>query len=503
MSTPAAANGPMLVRRATEHVDRVALIGASRTVTYGDLLDASARAAADLVADQGDLRGGRVAFLTHPSIDYVTVQWGIWRAGGVGVPLGTALPPPELRYALADAGATVAVADDAHRSRLEPLAAELGIAFRSVDDLLAPADTPELPEVSDDRGALVLYTSGTTGRPKGVLHTHASLAAQCASLSEAWAWSPEDRIALVLPLHHVHGIVNVVGCALWNGATCELLGSFDAGAAWERIAGGEVTLFMAVPTIYRRLIDAWDAADPATRERWSAGARVVRLMVSGSAALPVPTLDRWRELTGHVLLERYGMTEFGMALSNTLDRRVPGHVGWPLPGVEVRLVGDGGTRVAPGEPGQIMVRSRGMFREYWKRPEATAAACVDGWFATGDVAVASDDGYRILGRQSVDIIKTGGEKVSALEIEEVLRRHPAVTDCAVVGLPDTEWGERVAAAVVVRPGTDLDLEALRAWAKQHLAAYKAPTRIKLVADLPRNALGKVTKPDLVATWGTR
>ena len=223
-------------------------------------------------------------------------------------------------------------------------------------------------------------------------------------------------------------------------------------------------------------------------------------MVSGSAALPAATLDRWQEITGHVLLERYGMTEFGMALSNALEQRVPGHVGWPLPGVDVRLIGDGGDPRPRGASGQILVRSPGLFREYWRRPEATDAAFLDGWFATGDIAVEDDAGFRILGRESVDIIKTGGEKVSALEIEEVLRTHPAVGDCAVVGLADEEWGERVAAAVVLVPGARLGLQELRSWAKQQLAPYKVPTRLKVTTDLPRNALGKVTKTELVESW---
>ena len=177
-------------------------------------------------------------------------------------------------------------------------------------------------------------------------------------------------------------------------------------------------------------------------------------MVSGSAALPVSTLERWREITGHVLLERYGMTELGMVLSNSLTRRVPGHVGEPLPGVDVRLVDDAGSDVADGTPGELLVRGPNVFREYWRRPEATAEAFTDGWFRTGDVAVHEPDGFRMLGRSSVDIIKSGGEKVSALEIEEVYRTHPGVADCAVVGIEDPEWGERVCVAIVRAPGRD-------------------------------------------------
>jgi malonyl-CoA/methylmalonyl-CoA synthetase len=220
--------------------------------------------------------------------------------------------------------------------------------------------------------------------------------------------------------------VNVLTCALWSGAVCEILPRFDAEETWSAIERGRLTLFMAVPTVYSRLIAAWEGAeDGERRARMTAGCRAMRLMVSGSAALPVRTLERWRELSGHLLLERYGMTEIGMALSNPLHgERRPGFVGVPLPGVEVRLVDEEGAPVEPGTPGEIEVRGETVFREYWRRPEATAEAFRDGWFRTGDVAVVEDGYHRILGRRSVDILKTGGFKVSALEIEEVLRTHP-------------------------------------------------------------------------------
>ena len=300
---------------------------------------------------------------------------------------------------------------------------------------------------------MILYTSGTTSRPKGVVTTHANINGANRSLVEAWEWSADDRIVLCLPLHHVHGIINVVSCALWSGATCEMLPRFDANAVWERIASGSMTLFMAVPTIYVKLIAAWDAASPEHRAALSQACAKLRLMVSGSAALPVSTLERWKEITGHTLLERYGMTEIGMALSNPYrGERVPGSVGTPLPSVEVQLVGENGEPVAPGTPGEIEVRGPSVFKEYWGKPDATRDAFRDGWFRTGDTAVVENGVYRILGRTNIDILKTGGHKVSALEIEEALREHPAVAECAVVGVPDPEWGERVAAAVVLNDG---------------------------------------------------
>jgi malonyl-CoA/methylmalonyl-CoA synthetase len=376
----------------------------------------------------------------------------------------------------------------------------------TTDQAVGTAPRSPLPGVAAGRRAMIVYTSGTTGKPKGVVTTHANIVAQVTSLVTAWEWRADDWILLVLPLHHVHGIINVLTCALWAGARCEVLPKFDAERVWARIAAGELTLFMAVPTIYGKLITAWEAAAPERRRAWSAGCAPprMRLMVSGSAALPVQRLERWREISGHVLLERYGMTEIGMALSNPLHgERRPGFVGTPLPGVDVHLVDEAGRPVVRGEttPGEIEVRGATVFLEYWRRPEATAAAFRDGWFRTGDVAVVDDGAYRILGRSSVDIIKTGGYKVSALEVEEVLRTHPAIAECAVVGVEDPEWGERICAAVERRGEADLTLAALQAWAKERLAPYKIPRALRSVPALPRNALGKVTKHEVAALFG--
>jgi malonyl-CoA/methylmalonyl-CoA synthetase len=263
----------------------------------------------------------------------------------------------------------------------------------------------------------------------------------------------------------------------------------------ERMSSGDITVFMAVPTTYRRLISAWEGLNESDRRSVTEALAGLRLMVSGSAALPVPTLDRWREVSGHTLLERYGMTEIGMELSNPYQgQRTPGAVGRPLPTVELRLVDDDGLPVPDGSPGEIEVQGPSVFREYWQRPQATDEAFNNGWFQTGDIAVVEEGVYRILGRRSVDIIKSGGEKVSALEVEDVLRTHPGIADCAVVGIEDVDWGERVAAAVVVTGSIDLDLEDVRSFARGSLAAFKLPRQLIIVDELPRNALGKVVKP---------
>ncbi|MCG3148865.1 MAG: Long-chain-fatty-acid--CoA ligase [Verrucomicrobiae bacterium] len=460
-----------LFERARQAGDRRAIIAPEGTFSYRQLLELSAGVAGRLLDGADDLRGGRVAFLIPSGIHYVATQWGVWRAGGIAVPLCMHHPAPELEYVLTDSQASIVVAHPQFATRLRPLAEKLGLRFL----LTGETGQGNLPELTLDRRAMLVYTSGTTSKPKAVVTTHANLEAQIASLVTAWEWTANDHILHVLPLHHVHGIVNVLLCALSVGATCEMLPEFDAEKVWDRLASRELTLFMAVPTIYTRL-----AAKPRAGDYSH-----IRLMVCGSAALPVSTLERWRELTGHTLLERYGMTETGMILSNPLHgERRPGYVGTPLPGIEVKLV---------GEPAEIWVRGPGVFREYWNRPEATAKAFCDGWFLTGDVAVFENGMYRMLGRSSIDIIKTGGYKVSALEIEETLREHPAIKECAVVGVPDSEWGERVCVAIV----GNLQLDELREWAKQRLATYKVPSRLAVMESLPRNAMGKVVKPELV------
>lgn len=485
-----------LVERARADAAVTGLLTPEGVFTYGDLLDVSGVAATRLLAGRDDLGDARVCFLVPPGWAYVATQWAVWRAGGHAVPLATSHPPAELAYVLDDAEPEVVVAHPSLAGRVTAVAKARGLSVLQTPALLRKGATARLPDVDEARPAMMLYTSGTTGRPKGVVISHANVRAQVESLTEAWGWTADDHILLHLPLHHVHGIVNILTSALWNGATCEILPRFVSVDVWERLARGEATLYMAVPTVYRRLIDTWEAADPDTRDAWSAGARACRLMVSGSAALPIPTLERWEELTGHRLLERYGMTEIGMALSNPLDgERRPGHVGAPLPGVEVRLVDDQDHPVADGTAGEIQVRGPTVFSSYWRREEETAAAFTeDGWFRTGDQAVIEEGAYRILGRSSVDILKTGGEKISALEIEDVLRQMDAVADCAVVGVPDPEWGERVCAAVVVRPDRPVTEIAIRTFARERLAPYKVPKDILIVTALPRNAMGKVTKP---------
>lgn len=493
---------------ALAHPYRTALVVADSQCQYRDLLAVSERVSHFLLRGRTDLEEARIVLLVPSGFAYVAAHWGIWRAGGVVVPLALAHPVPELVTLIEDADPELVLLHPWTEEQGIPAAETCGVPWVDVvdalggppgtrlSDLLAPMpDPPPLPVIRENRAAHIIYTSGTTGKPKGVVTTHAATRHQVDSIARAWEITPRDRVLHALPLHHVHGIINALLCPLWHGATVELLPRFDADEIWSRFATLRVTVYMGVPTMYVRLIRAWRRM-PADRRKavgWSAGD--LRLMISGSAALPARVHRRWRKITGQAILERYGLTETGMVLTNRLrGNRAEGHVGDPFPSVQVRLRGDGGSEALPEEEGCIEVRGPGLFREYWRRPEETAAAFRDGWFDTGDRGVRHEDnGYRILGRESVDIIKTGGEKVSALEIEDVMRRHPRIADCAVVGIPDDEWGEQVSAAVVVTRGTAVAASRLRDWVKRHLAGYKAPARIMVVDDLPRNSMGKVLK----------
>ena len=485
-----------LFEKAKTYPDRAAIITPVGIHTYGALLRASEGIASLLLGDASDLGEARIAFPANPDFDYVSTLWGIWRAGGIAVPLPREHPLAELHFALSDAEVTQIVATPDYLKFIRPIAG----ASRLTSLETGSAESKKgvaLPDIAACRRALILYTSGTTGKPKGVVSTHANISAQASSLIEAWEWSGEDHILHVLPLHHVHGIVNLLICALRSGAVCEFLPRFQAEAVWNRLLRGDITLFMAVPTIYAKLIASWESARGSRQREISSACASLRLMVSGSAPLPASVFQKWESITGHQLLERYGMTEIGMALSCPLhSERKPGFVGTPLPRVELRCVDDRGDSVPPGSPGEIEVYGPSVFREYWGSEEATEAAFHNGWFRTGDIATLVNGSYRILGRKDVDIIKTGGYKVSALEIEERLRRHPIIVDCAVVGVQDDTWGEVVSAGIVYESGGKLSLESLHHWAKDQLATYKVPRRILALKDLPTNAMGKVDKAAL-------
>ncbi len=485
-----------LLERAKDFKERTALVSNGRAYSYNTLGTASRNVASAVLNGKSDLKEARIAFLVPPSFEYTAVQWGIWAAGGIAVPLCVLHPLPSIQYVIEDTQATMVIVHPDFAGFLAPLESVSGVPIVPLETILREQTTP-LPDIDKERRAMILYTSGTTNKPKGVVTTHANIEAQITALVSSWEWQKDDYILNILPLHHVHGIINVMSCALWSGACCEFLPKFDAQVVWEIIGSGRLTVFMAVPTIYYKLIALWEQAPEEEQKKMAESASKLRLMVSGSAALPVPVLEKWRDITGQTLLERYGMTEIGMGLSNSYSgERRPGHVGLPLPSVHIRLVNADHNPVGRNEAGEIQIKGPSVFKEYWGKPEATKNAFThDGWFKTGDIAMHNNGLYKILGRDSVDIIKSGGYKISALEIEDVLRGHTAIDDCAVVGLPDEEWGEIIAACLVTKD-PNIEEIALSQWLKARLPSYKIPRKFIFTKELPRNVLGKVTKNEV-------
>ena len=485
-----------IINQAGKYGDKTAIIADDKQYSYQELLAASSSFASDLLLETDDLHEARVGYMVNPGFDYVKVQWAIWQAGGVAVPLCLTHPLPSLQYVIEDTNATIVVVSPEYAPILSDLCKERSIRLV----VLGSEEIKEnvtLPSIDTTRRAMILYTSGTTNKPKGVVTTHKNIKAQVTTLVKAWEWTTADHIICVLPLHHVHGIINVVSCSLLSGATCEFLPSFSAEGIFNLFLQGKLNLFMAVPTIYFKLIAHWESQSKEVQKELTDCMKKFRLMVCGSAALPVTVMDKWQHISGQILLERYGMTEIGMAISNPYHgERRPGHVGIPLPGVNIRLVDEQNKDVAPDQPGEILINGDNVFLEYWNRPNATEESFVDGrWFKSGDIAIVEDGYYRIMGRNSVDIIKSGGYKISALEIEEVLRTHNLIKDCAVVGIDDDEWGELIVAALVVSDPA-IDLKELNKWLREKMAAYKTPRKYLLVKELPRNAMGKVTKNDV-------
>ena len=481
----------------TTHPGNIALVDGAQTRTYADLDTQIDRFARGLLAGEADLQEERIAFLMPASFEYVTTLHGIWRAGGIAVPLNTASALPELEHCLSSTGVRRLVTVSDRLDQIKPLCDGLAIELLEFSQCLDDGGSA-LPELTPERRALIVFTSGTTSKPKGVVTTHGTIAAQISTLIDAWEWQSSDVIPLFLPLHHVHGIINVLSCALWSGATVHLMPKLDLQRLCDQVTRGVFTVFMAVPTIYVKLIDYLTEMDAADRSTIARGFAEMRLNVSGSAACPVEIFENWQRLTGQVLLERYGMTEIGMALSNPYrGERRAGCVGQPLPGVEVQLFDEQHQAITePATAGEIRIKGGNVFLEYWNNPKATASSFHDGWFCTGDVAVVENGYYRIMGRSSIDIIKSGGYKLSALEIEGKLLAHPAIAEVAVLGIEDRTWGEAVAAVVVLRPGAELTGEDLKAWCEGRLSSYKIPKHLVVMESLPRNAMGKVVKPKL-------
>jgi malonyl-CoA/methylmalonyl-CoA synthetase len=414
--------------------------------------------------------GTRVLWCARATLDSVETLLAVLRAGAVLVPVNPASTTAELEHFVDDAGPTLAIAEN-------PAAFGSSVPTMSVSDLAGatPAGVSYVaPETQPSDDALIVYTSGTTGRPKGAVHTHASLRAGVDALRTAWEWQPEDRLILTLPLFHVHGLVAGLFGTLTAGATATVFDRFDENKVLDGASGH--TMFFGVPTMYHRL-------DATGRSRALAP---LRLCVSGSAPLAA---ELWHRFAAHGVdvLERYGMTETLLTLSNPLTgERRPGSVGVALPGVEAAIDD-------PDEEGigELFVRAASLCRGYWGRGDDSTTDA-NGWFATGDLVSVSDDGYVSIRGRRTELIITGGHNVYPAEVEAVLARHPGVREVAVVGVPSAEWGETVEAFVVGDP----DLGSLHDLATRELASFKRPRQVHIVEALPRNALGKVVRGEL-------
>jgi len=473
------------------------------TVLAYEGLFAAADALAAGLASQGLRKGDRVAFFLGNRPEFVIAYLAVIRLGAVMVPINLAYRRREIAHMLQDAEPRLAITErsllpildeletaDRHCLERVILAEELD-TLREVDATFTP------PVVVGGDAAMLLYTSGTTGRSKGAIITHDNVLATVTGLLAAWAWEPADALLLALPLFHTHGLVVGLHCALAAGATVHLRRRFEAGDAAADLLAGESTLFFGVPTMYVRLVE--ELRRRGADER--AGLARMRLFCSGSAPLARETFAAFRELTGHDILERYGMTETGMNLSNPYaGPRLPGTVGTPLPGVSIRIVDRQDADLSPGSEGDLLVAGSNVFAGYWRSPEKTAESFVHDalgrrWFRTGDLAREdAATGYVTLLGRSRELILTGGFNVYPREVEEVLATYPGVRESAVAGRPHPEWGEVPVAFLVVESPFDEGTEAaLVAWCKSQMAGFKVPRRFEYLEALPRNALGKVQK----------
>src|SRR5581483_11667057 len=452
------------------------------------------------LTDAGLSAGDRVAVQVEKCPDFLALYLWCLRAGTPLVPINPSCTVAEVAYYVRDSGTALLLGAPERIAALEAASREAGA--RRVETLdvdgtsgtfqqraaAAPPDFESVAVSGADPLAAILYTSGTTGAPKGAMLTHANLIANTEALHEAWGWRADDVLLHALPLFHVHGLFVAATAALGAGATMLFLPRFDPSQVIELLP--RATLFMGVPTMYHRL--AADAGlTPAVCES-------VRLFVSGSAPLSVADFNAFRQRTGHTILERYGLTETGMNISNPLQgERKPGKIGVPLPGVRVRLVdAEKGTDVAQGDVGEIWVRGPNVFAGYYHAPEKTAETFVDGWFRTGDLGRQDADGYYEIVGRAKDLIISGGLNVYPAEVENALGAIRGVEDCAVIGLPDPDWGERVTAVIIRASGAELSADQVMAEARTRLAPYKCPRRVEFAETLPRNAMGKVEKARL-------
>jgi malonyl-CoA/methylmalonyl-CoA synthetase len=470
--------------------DATALVHAGGSFTHAGL-DRAARRVAALLQKHGLQKGDRVVLLTADKVPFLLAHLGVLFAGGVSLPLNPRFTRDELRHFLSDSGACLAVAGPPERPLLESLQQEVPTLREVLTDrevVQAPEAAWSEPAVGPDDACLLIYSSGTTGWPKGVVHTHANLAASLRALGECWRFTPDDVVVNVLPLFHIHGLSFATLLTLMSGG-CVRLEEFHPTATLDAVGRG--TVFMAVPTIYYRFLE-----EPTFAEKARSWHRV-RLFTCGSAPIRPEVLPRLEEILGHPVINRYGMTEAHVITSLPLDGPWPaGSVGLPLPGIELRIARPDGQPAEVGEVGAVLVRGPNLFREYWRNPEATRKAFATGWFDTGDLGAVDERGFLTLAGRSNDLIITSGYNVYPPVVERVVHACPGVREAVVAGLPDEVRGERVV-AFVVRDDPALDEARLLAFCALRLIDYQRPRQVFFVDALPRNALGKVLRRDLV------
>ncbi len=469
---------------------------AALKVSYGDLRAAVERAAGWL-HDLGARRGDRVAARLPKSPAGICIHLAACRLGAVSMPLNPGCSEPELIYCLRDSSAKLLIVDNAEghdlggvQKQVETLQRIVSIDSAALDVFAAGAGGAPACSAAPEATALMLYTSGTTGRPKAAELSHANLTANLNMLGEAWEWRADDVLLHVLPVFHVHGLLVALHGALNAGASTIMFRRFESAPTLDALQHGGCTVFMGVPTIHARLVAAARSAKVDLSR--------LRLITSGSARMSEELFRQCGDRFGYEPVERYGMTETGILSSNPLTgRRRPGWVGLPLPGVELRVVDAADNAPLPdGEVGEIQTRGPHVFKGYWNAPEKTAAAfSPDGWFKTGDLGLRAADGYFQLRDRSADLVISGGMNVYPLEVERALDSHPAVARSAVIGCPDADWGEAVTAVLVAREEPPSE-EELMEHCRRRLASYKIPKRVVFVKELPRNAMGKVSKPAL-------
>ena len=487
-------------------LDRVAIDvadgpAAGAAYTWRDLERGTAMLA-NLLASLGLPAGSRVAVQTEKSVEALMLYLAVLRAGYVFLPLNTAYQAAEIEYFIGNALPAVVVCAPKHFAAVSRIAFTAGTAHvftlgeahegTLIERAAHFSDQHTAATKRADELAAILYTSGTTGRSKGAMLTHGNLLSNAQTLKEYWAWQPDDVLIHALPIFHVHGLFVASHGALLNGSKMIWFARFDPRAAIARMA--EATVMMGVPTLYVRMLGEATLTRQATQK--------MRLFVSGSAPLLVETFDAWTERTGHTLLERYGMSETVMLTSNPCrasdgDRR-RGTVGRALPGVALRVMDDADTPCPAGSIGHIQVRGPNVFAGYWQMPEKTkdefsTDALGQAWFKTGDVGKVASDGYITIVGRSKDLIISGGYNVYPAEIEGYVNDMPGVAESAVIGVPHPDFGEAVVAVVVALPGAQLDAAAMVAQLKTRIANFKVPKHLFVVADLPRNAMGKVQK----------